>query len=163
MCIRDSSTPSTWDGDPAPVKQDSDMRYWSLCTSTAPPVGNTVDCVTDENIRPIVDKQGAYSVVISRATDRPSNATEQCGVAWMEYGNGDGIPGGSKDFGAVINRHTHVNPKFQHSWFDVKQVRGEARALGPYLPHVINLHDRSRFEALGCPVNTAVFAAMVRP
>jgi hypothetical protein len=156
------STPSTWDGDPAPMNQDADMRYWSLCTSTAPPVGNTVDCVTDENVRPILDPQGRYSVVVSRAPDRPSNAIEKCGVTWMEYGNGDGVPGGSKDFGAVINRHTLVNPKFQNSWFNVKKVRGEVEALGPYLPHVINLHDKARFEALGCPVDTAKFTAMTR-
>jgi hypothetical protein len=156
------STPRTWNGDPAPMNQDADMRYWSLCTSTAPPVGNTVDCVTDENVRPILDQQGNYSVVVSRATDRPSNATEQCGVIWMEYGTGDGIPGGSTDFGAVINRHTLVNPKFRNSWFDVKKVHGESEALGPYLPHVINLHDKARFEALGCPVDTSRFAAMVK-
>lgn len=156
------STPSTWDGDPAPMKQDVGMRYWSLCTTTAPPIGNTVDCVTDENVRPIVDRQGNFSVVVSRATDRPSNATEKCGVTWMEFGTGDGIPGGSKDFGAVINRHTLVNPNFQHSWFNVKKVHGEAEALGPYLPHVINLHDKARFEALGCPVDTSKFTAMVK-
>jgi len=155
------STPHTWDGDPSPVDQDADMRYWSLCTSTAPPVGNTVDCVTDENVRAVIDPQGRYSVVVSRATDRPANATEKCGVAWMEYGNGDGIPGGSQDFGAVINRHTLVNPKFEHSWFNVRKVRGEAEAMGPYLPQVINMHDKARFEALGCPVDSAKFSAMI--
>jgi len=156
------STPSTWDGDPAPMRQDVDMRYWSLCTSTAPPIGNTVDCVTDENVRPIIDKQGNFSVVVSRAIDRPSNATEKCGVTWLEFGTGDGIPGGSKDFGALLNRHTLVNPRFQNSWFNVKKVHGEAEALGPYLPHVINLHDQARFEALGCPVDTSKFTAMVK-
>ena len=125
-------------------------------------IGNTVDCVTDENVRPIVDKQGNYSVVVSRAIDRPANATEKCGVTWMEYGNGDGIPGGSTDYGAVINRHTLVNPKFQNSWFDVKKVRGEAEALGAYLPQVINLHDKARFEALGCPVDTSKFSASTK-
>jgi hypothetical protein len=156
------STPSTWNGDPAPVNQDADMRYWSLCTSTAPPIGNTVDCVTDENVRSVIDNQGNYSVVVSRAIDRPTNAREKCGVTWMEYGNGDGIPGGSQDFGAVINRHTLVNPKFKNSWFNVKKVDGEAEALGPYLPRVINMHDKARFEALGCPVNTARIDALVR-
>lgn len=155
-------TPRTWDGNPAPAEQDADMRYWSLCTTTAPPIGNTVDCVYDENVHPVVDAAGNYSVVISRASDRPANATEKCGVTWMEYGNGDGIPGGSRDFGVVINRHTLVNPKFRHSWFDVKKVDGEAEALGAYLPHVINLRDKARFEALGCPVDTGRFAAMVR-
>lgn len=154
------STPNTWDGDPTPMDPNVDMRYWSLCTSTAPPVGNTVDCVTDENVRPIVDRHGYFSVVVSRAIDRPANATEKCGVAWMEYGNGDGIPGGSPHFGAIINRHTLVNPSFRHSWFDVKKVHGESEALGSYLPRVINLHDKARFEALGCPVDTARFTAM---
>jgi hypothetical protein len=156
------TTPHTWDGDPTPLNQDADMRYWSLCTPTAPAVGNTVDCVTDENVRPVVDQQGHFSVVVSRATDRPSNANGKCGVVWMEYGNGDGIPGGSPDFGAVINRHTLVNPKFQNSWFNVKKVGGEAEALGEYLPHVINMHDKARFEALGCPVDTSQFAKLIR-
>jgi hypothetical protein len=156
------STPRTWDGTSTPADQDADMRYWSLCTTTAPAAGNTVDCVTDENVRPIVDRQGNFNVIVSRATDRPANATEKCGVTWMEYGNGDGIPGGSSDYGAIINRHTLVNPKFEHSWFDVKKVRGEVDVLGPYLPHVINLHDKARFEALGCPVDTSKFSAMIR-
>ena len=156
------STPHTWDGNGAPMDQNTDMRYWSLCTSTAPPVGNTVDCVHDENVRSHLDTKGNYNVVVSRAPDRPSNATEDCGVNWMEYGNGDGIPGGSQDFGAIINRHTHVNPSFKNSWFDVKKVNGEADALGAYLPYVINLHDKIHFEALGCPVDTAKLAAMAQ-
>jgi len=156
------STPRTWDGKSAPLDQDVDMRYWSLCTTTAPAAGNTVDCVTDENVGPIVDKQGNFNVIVSRAIDRPVNATEKCGVVWMEYGNGDGIPGGSADYGVVINRHTLVNPKFQRSWFDVKKVRGEVDALGAYLPKVINVHDKARFEALGCPVDTSKFSASTK-
>ncbi|MEI8156009.1 MAG: hypothetical protein WCH60_04025 [Burkholderiales bacterium] len=156
------TTPHTWDGAPTPLDQDTDMRYWSLCTSTAPPVGNTVDCVTDENVQSVLDKNGNFNVVISRSIDRPSNANEKCGVQWMEYGNGDGIPGGSQDFGAIINRNTSVNPKFKHSWFDVKRIHGEEEALGAYLPKVINMHDKVRFEALGCPVDTKKLAAMAK-
>ncbi len=147
-------TPRTWRGDATPLDQGADMRYWSLCTTTAPPVGNTVDCVHDENLQGLVDAGGHFNVVVSLAPDRPANATEKCGVAWMEYGNGDGIPGGSADFGAVINRHTLVNPAFKHSWFDVKTLHGEDAAMGAYLPRVFNLHDKARFEALGCPVDT---------
>ena len=156
------STPHTWDGDPRPVDQNADMRYWSLCSSTAAAVGNTVDCVTDENVRHSVDRDGNFNVVVSRAPDRPANATEQCGVQWMEYGNGDGIPGGSPDAGLLINRHTLVNPSFKHSWFNVTEVGGERAALGPYQPVVLNLHDKARFEALGCPVDAGKLAAMAR-
>lgn len=154
------TTPSTWSGEPNPMDQDADMRYWSLCTTTAPPSGNSVDCVIDENVRGILDKDKNFNVVVSRATDRPTNATEKCGVQWMEFGTGDGIPGGSQDFGAVINRNTFVNPKFKHSWFDVKRVNGEEEALGAYLPKVINMREKAKFEALGCPVDTAKLAAM---
>ncbi len=155
------STPQTWNGDATPMQQDANMRYWSICTAQAPAVGAPVDCVYDENVIPTLDKQGNFNVVISRAPDRPSNATDKCGVSWMEYGSGDGIPGGSADFGAVINRHTTVNPSFKQSWFAVKKAGGEAEAMGEYLPHVINLHDKTRFEALGCPVDQSKLAAMV--
>jgi hypothetical protein len=104
------TTPKNWDGTAKPLDQSADMRYWSICTGSAPPTGMTVDCVHDENMTGLLDPQGNFNVVVTRAPDRPANATEKCGVVWMEYGNGDGIPGGSKDFGVVINRHTHVNP-----------------------------------------------------
>lgn len=156
------STPHTWNGDPTPLDHGADMRYWSICTTTAPAVGNSVDCLTDENVQSTLDKDGNFNVVVSRAIDRPSNATEKCGVQWMEYGDGDGIPGGSQNYGALINRHTAVNPKFKHSWFDVTRVHEEESVLGPYLPKVINLHEKARFETLGCPVDTTKLVAMAQ-
>jgi hypothetical protein len=155
-------TPRTWNGDPAPLDQDADMRYWSLCTSNAPAAGNIVDCVFDENVRDVLDKDGNYNIVISQAPDRPANATEKCGVSWIEYGNGDGVPGGSPDFVFLLNRHTLVNPNFKHSWFGVKQPGTEAEVLGPYMPTVVNAHAKAKFEALGCPVDLAKLAAMAR-
>jgi hypothetical protein len=82
---------------------------------------------------------------------------------WMEYGNGDGIPGGSQDFGALINRHTLVAPGFQQTWFNVKEVGSEARVMGEYLPTVYNLRTKARFESLGCPVDTSRLAALQHP
>lgn len=153
-------TPRTWNGDASPIEHDVDMRYWSLCTVASPATGLTVDCVIDENVHPILDARDYYSVVVSRASERPANATEACGVLWLEYGHGDGIPGGSPDFGAIINRHTVVDTRFSHSWFSVTQPDREAEVMGEYLPRVLNLHDRTRFEALGCPVDTSRFTAM---
>ena len=125
-------TPRTWDGDPAPMDQDADMRYWSICTSTAPPVGQHGGLrPRRERARSTLDQQGNFNVVvIARAPDRPANATEKCGVAWMEYGNGDGIPGGSQDFGAVINRHTHVNPEVQEQLVRRDEARQRTRSDG---------------------------------
>lgn len=149
------STPRTWEGQTAPLDTKADMRYWSLCSASAPPVGMTPDCVHDEVVRPVLDANGYYNVVVSRATERPVNATEECGVVWMELGNGDGVPGGSADYGALINRHTQVNPAFGQSWFAVTQPGTEAEVMGEYLPKVHNLRDKARFESLGCPVDLA--------
>ena len=148
-------TPKTWDGNPSPVSQDVDMRYWSICSAMAPPTGMTVDCVFDEGVAPLLDEKGYFTVVVSRAGDRPANATEKCGVAWLEWGNGDGIPGGSSDYGLIINRHTTVNPQFKYSWFAVTTPGRETSAMGAFAPQVINFHEKQRFEALGCPVDTA--------
>lgn len=152
------SVPRTWDGAAKPMDQGADMRYWSMCTVASPPTGQTVDCLFDEAVLPTLDAKGWYTIVVARAPDRPANATEKCGVAWMEYGNGDGIPGGSADFGALVNRHTLVSPGFTHSWFAVNRPGAEAQAMGEYLPTVFNLRDKARFEALGCPVDVSKLA-----
>jgi hypothetical protein len=155
------TVPRTWAGDPRPVDQDANMRYWSICTTAAPPTGLTVDCVFDEAVLPTLDEKGNFTVVVTRAPDRPANATEKCGVAWMEWGNGDGIPGGSSDFGLIINRHTQVNGQFKQSWFAVAKPGTEREVMGDYLPSVLNLKEKSRFEALGCPVDKAKLRSML--
>ena len=80
----------------------------------------------------------------------------------MEWGNGDGIPGGSSSYGSIINRHTHVNSNFKNSWFAVDRPGTERAAMGDYLPTVVNFQDKARFEALGCPVDTAKIAEMIK-
>jgi hypothetical protein len=46
-------------------------------------------------------------------------------VAWQEWSNGDGSPGGS-----IINRHMLANSMFKQSWFAVKKPNGEAHDEG---------------------------------
>lgn len=145
-------TPRTWAG-ATENTPNADMGYMSLCTTGAPAAGTTVDCLYDEQIAQSVDESGRFAVVISQGRDRPTNATAKCGVQWMEFGNGDGFPSGSPNFAALINRHTQVRGDFQHSWFGVDRPGEERAAMGDYLPHVLNLGDKQRFEALGCPVD----------
>jgi hypothetical protein len=73
-----------------------------------------------------------------------------------------GCAGDSKDFGVVIHRHALVNTKSRNKGFNVKKMKGEAEALAPCQPHFVNLHDKARFEALGCPVDTARIEALVQ-
>ncbi|HMV47424.1 MAG TPA: hypothetical protein PLD20_01105 [Blastocatellia bacterium] len=53
-------------------------------------------------------------------------------------------------------------PNFKNSWFAVTRPNTEHEAMGEYLPYVLNLHDKARFEALGCPVDKRKPAAMIR-
>jgi hypothetical protein len=150
------TTPRTWDQPNQPMSDASEMRYWSLCTSAFPVTGQTTDCVHDENLRTLLDSQGQYTVVVSRLNERPNNATERCGVQWLEWGHGDGVPGGSRSYGALINRYTLVDQEFKRGWTEVDVPRRERQVMGPYRPMVLNLTDKERFELLGCPVSGLV-------
>jgi hypothetical protein len=145
-------TPTTWHGELDKRNAETDMRYMSICTGGAPPSGVTTDCAYDEQLLPTRDAEGRFYVVLSRAEDRPANATAACGVVWLDIGNGDGLVGGSPEFASILNRHTIVNPTFQHSWFAVARPGDERKAMGEYLPYLVNMHDKASFEALGCQV-----------
>ncbi|MDI9332512.1 MAG: hypothetical protein QM527_14625 [Alphaproteobacteria bacterium] len=148
------STPRSWDQPNSPMSDQAEMRYWSLCTSSFPVTGTVVDCVHDENLRTLLDPQGNFTVVVSRLADRPQNATERCGVLWLEAGHGDAVPGGSKSYAALINRHTLVDPEFKRTWSEVESPRKERQVFGVSRPVVLNQTDKDRFELLGCPVST---------
>ena len=75
--------------------------------------------------------------------------------------NGDGLVGGSANYGAILNRNTTVSPNFKQSWFAVERPGTEKEAMGEYLPYLVNLHDKSKFEALGCPVDKSKIYAMI--
>lgn len=155
-------TPNTWHGDLDNNNAGIDMRYMSVCTTSSPAAGVTTDCAYDEQLLPTLDDAGRFYIVISRGEDRPSNAKLECGVVWLDMGNGDGLVGGSPEFAAIINRHTLVNPAFGHSWFAVKQQGTERQVMGDYLPYVINLKERDAFEKLGCAVDKRALTGMIR-
>jgi len=155
------TTPQTWHGG-NDNGAEADMRYKSVCTGGALSSSITPDCIYDEQMASTVDAEtGRFAVVISRSNERPKNATEACGVAWIDSGNGDGMPSGSANYTFVIDRETMVNPKFKHSWFDVKKTGGEKEARGDYLSYLLNLKTTENFEALGCPVDKKKLWAML--
>ena len=153
-------TPKSWHGEkenPA----NYDMRYASICTAGSLTAASTPDCIYDEQLAASTDDSGRYALVITSQNDRPSNATTDCGVAWIDMGNGDGMVSGSPNYASVINRHTQVNPNFNHSWFAVAKPGTEKEAMGDYLPYVLNLKSKARFEALGCPVDKSKIWSML--
>ena len=150
------TTPRTHDQTNLPMSDNYEMRYWSLCTSSFPVTGLTTDCLHDENLRTLLDAQNQYTVVVSRLSERPNNATPRCGVQWLELGHGDGVPSGSRSYSALINRFTLSDPEFKRGWSDVDAPKRERQVMGAYRPFVVNLTDKERFELLGCPVSAVV-------
>ena len=79
------------------IMPEAQTQYFSVVSAEAAPSGQIVDGLTDMQIP--LDADGNYTIVYSRAEDRPANATAENGVAWIEWSpRGEGIDGpGNRD------------------------------------------------------------------
>jgi hypothetical protein len=75
------TTPKTRDN--IGTMQNGQMRYFSICTNEANST-RYYDCAYDEMFK--LDAQNRFVLAVSRAADRPINATPACGVTWLEWG-----------------------------------------------------------------------------
>lgn len=146
------TTPKTFYGN-ATFEGGTQMRYWSVCSNeslvtTAVTVDN--GCVYDEQI-PLDDK-GNYRIVISTPEDRPKNATTECGVAWMNWGDGDMADPNRPTSAVLINRNMLPDPSFDHAVQNVKP-RGLPKdvkaAMGEYTPK-LTYTSAAEFDSGGC-------------
>ena len=115
------------DGKGLETMTDWEARYWSLVICEAPPSGLSNDGLSDFQVP--LDADGNYTIVISREEDRPANATEANGVAWMEWSpRGEGLddPSNRPDFGMLVFRYQHTNPGWQQSPHEGRRS-GDAR------------------------------------
>lgn len=130
------TTPKTYDGQP--TMGTGQMRFWSMCTGDV--ATQTYDCLVDKDMPLAAD--GTYTVAISTASDRPANATDDCGVAWLPWG--PTIQTG------VIMRNMLPDASFTQSVQSA--TRGtEQQTLGPYYPVGTYYATAKAFEdALGC-------------
>jgi hypothetical protein len=60
----------------------SQLRYWSICNNLYLEPYPVTSCAADYQLK--TDSQGYYTVVASATADRPVNATEAYGVAWLQ-------------------------------------------------------------------------------
>jgi hypothetical protein len=128
---------------------DWESRYWSLIICEAPPSGLSNDGLTDMQVP--LDKDGNYTIVICREEDRPATATEENGVAWMNWGTrGEGIddPSNRPDFGMLVFRFMYNNPERKHNPWRITVPGIEAEVMGPYYPRG-EYTDKKTFEARG--------------
>ena len=97
---------------------DGEVQYWSVATMATFTNGSLWDGVFDMQVP--VDKDGYYTIVISRPEDRPKNATAENGVTWIDWGPGEGIgdPRNRKDWGAVLMRFMVPHKDWQYNPFN---------------------------------------------
>lgn len=83
------TTPDTHP-DTALMLAGTQMRYWSMCSNDGP-TQRFFGCVMDDGVRPTLDADGAFTLVVSTPADRPASVTNgTCGCVWLPWG-----PGGS--------------------------------------------------------------------
>lgn len=123
-----------------------DLRYWSLCTNEGLATTRYADCVYDSQV--MIDHERNYTIVVSKAANRPDNATLECGVTWLDWGeHGDGA--GHGELGILIIRNMLPNPDFASAIQRVPRPGDEQSTMGPYLPEV-QYASRADFERRGC-------------
>jgi hypothetical protein len=128
---------------------DWESRYWSVVICEAPPSGLTNDGLTDMQVP--LDVDGNYTIVVSCKEDRPANATDENGVAWMEWSpRGEGLddPSNRDQFGMLVFRLMHNNPNWEHNPKNIAVPGTEAEVMGAYYPRGEYM-TKDAFEAQG--------------
>ncbi len=157
--------PDTRNGSPSMAK--AECRYWSITSYDtqfpfAKQVGITLTSVMDDEI--IINKDRFYVLVYSRDKDKPSNATAQNGITWLNWG--------SVGTHAWTVRWLTVGPEWHFaksptedklpwaktmwsgSQYDPKilATNNENGFLGEYQP-IVHYLKKKEFEALGNNIN----------
>jgi hypothetical protein len=93
------------------------LRYWSFCQND-PFDQRYIGCLRDDQVR--LDKDGFFTIVISRPADRPS-----CAKNW--------IPWGPQPEGVLIYRHMLPDPAFSAA-IQKASYGAEQATMGDYYP-----------------------------
>ncbi len=136
------TTPRTYSGND--YVGESQLRYWSMCSNQGFANTRVNDCLFDEEIP--LDVNGNYTIFVSRAEDRPRNATNTCGFAWLPMAeDGDGMF--DEDVTVVQIREMLAAPDHVHAVNRVERQSDLARVMGPYMPQAFYMQP-NQVEAL---------------
>ncbi len=114
-----------------PIMNYGELRYWSMCSNQGLANTRVNDCLYDEQVP--LDADRRYTIMISRAEDRPRNAIAECGIAWLPMADdGDGLM--DDDVTVVQIRNMLADTNFKHAVQRVEKIGDERAVMGPYLP-----------------------------
>jgi hypothetical protein len=124
--------PNTYDN--AQIMTDGQVQYWSVATMATLTSGNLWDGVFD--MQAPLDKDSFYTIVVSLPEDRPKNATLENGVAWINWGPGEGLgdPRNRKDWCALLMRYMVCREDWVNSPQKATIPGMEESVMGPYYP-----------------------------
>lgn len=136
------------------------IRYWSICTAQGPVSGKGSDCAYDQQVP--LNQNGEYTVVISKEAHRPGNASDVCGVKWLNFGTGESEIEGSTPpnrswIGTVYIRYMDAlsGSEWPQSPKNIAEpTRGNpkneaATVMGEYTP-VASYTNQAAYESKGC-------------
>ena len=141
------TTPKTFNGDEK--MGDGDLRYWSWCSNQGFANTRVNDCVHDERIP--VGPDGYYTLAVSRAADRPRNATVQCGIAWLPMAD-DGDGAVDDDATVLQLRHMLGAGEFKFAVQNVQSHGSMAKDMGAYYPRGRYLSTSAFETAVPCQI-----------
>ncbi|MFZ1814797.1 MAG: hypothetical protein WAU16_10285 [Rhizobiaceae bacterium] len=110
---------------------EAQLRYRSFCSNQGFANTRVNGCVHDEQIP--VNKDGIYTIVVSRAADRPRNARLECGVAWLPMAD-DGDGAVDEDATIFQLRHMLGTANFPQAVQNIGARGNEEAAMGEYFP-----------------------------
>ncbi len=126
---------------------DGQLRFWSLCSGESRATMRTPACLADDEVP--LSKNREYTIVVSTKKNRPSNAKQECGVAWLDWGDrGDGVDRTS--YGLLILRNMKPKDDFAEAIQRVTAFGQEAAVMGKYFPSAEYM-SVDQFEQQGCP------------
>ena len=126
-----------------------DLRYWSWCSNQGFANTRVNLCAHDENIP--VGADGYYTLVVSRAADRPRNAIAQCGIAWLPMAD-DGDGAVDDDVTVLQLRHMLGTGEFKNAIQHVKSQQTMAQDMGEYFPRGSYVSTNTFETAVPCQI-----------
>jgi hypothetical protein len=141
------TTPKTFNGDPK--MGDGELRYWSFCSNQGFANTRVNDCVHDEKVP--VGPDGYFTIVLSRAADRPRNAIPQCGIAWLPMAD-DGDGAADADVTVLQLRHMLGTGTFKYAVQNVGKPGDEAKDMGEYFPRGRYISTSAFETAVPCQI-----------
>jgi hypothetical protein len=142
--------PHTYDRATKNDAAGAQVRFWSICNygsyANPPLLPANSACLFDERVP--TNRAGYYTLVVSRPQDRPRNATDKCGVAWMDWGTaGDGQ--GRSTLDLLTIREQLDSPTYAQGIDKITTPETERQVMGAHYPTGAYM-TKSQFQKRSC-------------